>query len=128
MWLSGLFLGQRGIWIGLPGARLNNPKEFAKHKDLGCECRAQLLEAHFESHEGEAFDPSDRWDLLGGFWETSAMETFKLGLVGWFSELCSAAFGSGDKGYIKKETMMAAWLMSSCPVFILKLKDSCPHH
>lgn len=30
------------------------------------------------------------------------METFKLELVGQFSELCSAAFGTGDKGYIKK--------------------------
>lgn len=25
------------------------------------------------------------------------METFKMELVGWFSELCSAAFGTGDK-------------------------------
>lgn len=52
------------------------------------------------------------------------METFKMELVGWFSELCSAAFGTGDK----KETTMGAWLVSSCPVLILKLKDNCPHH
>lgn len=124
VWLSGLFLGQRETCIELPGARLNDPKEFARHEELGCECWAQLLEVHFEHHEG----PSARWDLLGGFRETCAMQTFKLELLGWFSELCSAAYGTGDKGYDKKWIVMVVWLMNPCPVLTLKLKDHCPHH
>lgn len=80
VWLSGLFLRQRGTCIGLLETGLNPLQgvRFARHKDLDCEFWAQLLEAHFEHHEGEACGRSARWDLLGGVWETHAMEIFKL--------------------------------------------------
>lgn len=48
------------------------------------------------------------------------MEAFKLELVG-SAQLCSAEHGTDEIGCVKKETVVAAWPIHSCPALVLKM-------